>query len=192
LRNCAELGHALGLGQSTDSTSVISATLNTGTVNRTLTTADLSVADSDTMDACGLHAAIIPIPTSAPALLGSPNHPAPARDTRFALLSNPPSATARVPATQFATAIQEAIFANAAWDIGSMLPAAGQTALSSSPIFAPGSTSTNERPFDFASIHCDSLGAGAEDRLAPMVPLAVQPDAGFDFMPADGTLAMEV
>jgi hypothetical protein len=52
-----ELGHALGLGHSTDSTSVMYATLNTGSVNRSLTTADLNVADSDTTGACGLHAA---------------------------------------------------------------------------------------------------------------------------------------
>jgi parallel beta-helix repeat protein len=53
-----ELGHALGLGHSTDSTSVMYATLNAGTVNRTLTTADLNVADTDTTGACGLHATI--------------------------------------------------------------------------------------------------------------------------------------
>jgi titin len=53
-----ELGHALGLGHSTDSTSVMYATLNTGSVNRTLTTADLNVADTDTTGACGLHAAV--------------------------------------------------------------------------------------------------------------------------------------
>src|SRR5262249_59079417 len=41
-----ELGHALGLGHSSDSTSVMYATLNAGTVNRSLTTADLNVADS--------------------------------------------------------------------------------------------------------------------------------------------------
>jgi hypothetical protein len=52
-----ELGHALGLGHSSDSTSVMYATLNTGTVNRSLTTADLNVPDSDTTGACGLHAA---------------------------------------------------------------------------------------------------------------------------------------
>jgi hypothetical protein len=38
-----ELAHALGLGHSTGSTSVMYATLNTGTVNRSLTTADLNV-----------------------------------------------------------------------------------------------------------------------------------------------------
>src|SRR5438105_2207172 len=53
-----ELGHALGLGHSTDSTSVMYATLNTGSVNRSLTTADLNVPDSDTGGACGLHAAV--------------------------------------------------------------------------------------------------------------------------------------
>jgi hypothetical protein len=53
-----ELGHALGLGHSTDSTSVMYATLNTGTVNRSLTVADLNVADSDTTGACGLRALV--------------------------------------------------------------------------------------------------------------------------------------
>jgi hypothetical protein len=53
-----ELGHALGLGHSTDSTSVMYATLNSGTVNRSLKAADLNVPDSDTTGACGLHAAV--------------------------------------------------------------------------------------------------------------------------------------
>jgi hypothetical protein len=52
-----ELGHALGLGHSTDSTSVMYATLNTGAVQRSLTAADLNVPDSGTGGACGLHAA---------------------------------------------------------------------------------------------------------------------------------------
>jgi hypothetical protein len=51
-----ELGHALGLGHNTDSTSVMYATLNTGTANRSLTTADLNVPDTGTSGACGLHA----------------------------------------------------------------------------------------------------------------------------------------
>src|SRR5262245_4150981 len=66
-----ELGHALGLGHSTDSGSVMYATLNAGTVNRNLTTADLNVADSDTGGACGLHAAIMSAPVG-----GASNLPA--------------------------------------------------------------------------------------------------------------------
>src|SRR5262249_56373683 len=42
-----ELGHVLGLGHSSNSTSVMYASLATGTANRVLTTADLSVPDSD-------------------------------------------------------------------------------------------------------------------------------------------------
>jgi len=52
-----ELGHALGLGHSTVSTSVMYATLNTGTANRALSVADLNVPDTGTTGACGLHAA---------------------------------------------------------------------------------------------------------------------------------------
>jgi titin len=57
-----ELGHALGLGHSTDLASVMYASLATGTARRTLTTADLDVPDNDS-GACGLHAtaAVLPI-----------------------------------------------------------------------------------------------------------------------------------
>jgi hypothetical protein len=43
-----QLGHALGLGESTDTTSAMSGTLATGTVIRALTTADLHVPDVET------------------------------------------------------------------------------------------------------------------------------------------------
>jgi hypothetical protein len=51
-----ELGHVLGLGHSSASTSVMYASLATSTANRVLTTADLNVPDSDS-GPCALHAA---------------------------------------------------------------------------------------------------------------------------------------
>jgi hypothetical protein len=52
-----ELGHALGLGHSADASSVMYASLTTGTARRTLTTQDLNVADTDTGPAA-LHVSI--------------------------------------------------------------------------------------------------------------------------------------
>jgi hypothetical protein len=52
-----ELGHALGLGHSADSASVMCATLNTGEVKRSLARADLNIPDADA-GAGGLHAAV--------------------------------------------------------------------------------------------------------------------------------------
>ena len=52
-----ELGHALGLGHSADSSSVMCATLNTREVKRSLARADLNIPDADA-GAGGLHAAV--------------------------------------------------------------------------------------------------------------------------------------
>jgi uncharacterized repeat protein (TIGR03803 family) len=78
-----ELGHALGLGHSTDSTSVMYATLNTGSVNRTLTTADLNVPDTGTTGACGLHAAAVDV-----GRIGNTSYEN-GRDMVFAMLAEP-------------------------------------------------------------------------------------------------------
>jgi hypothetical protein len=50
-----ELGHVLGLGHSSDSSSVMYAVLAPGTANRALVTADLNVSDDDS-GPCALHA----------------------------------------------------------------------------------------------------------------------------------------
>ena len=52
-----ELGHAIGLGHSTDAASLMYATLATGSTRRTMTMQDLNVPDSDG-GPCGLHAAV--------------------------------------------------------------------------------------------------------------------------------------
>jgi predicted Zn-dependent protease len=67
-----ELGHALGLGHSADSASVMYASLNTGVVNRSLSVADLNVADTDN-SACGLHVAT---PDARPIFVSPPVAPA--------------------------------------------------------------------------------------------------------------------
>ena len=56
------------------------ATSNIGTVNRTLTTADLNVADSDTTGACGLHA------TPEVGRLSNPSYQEVGRDLLFAFV----------------------------------------------------------------------------------------------------------
>jgi hypothetical protein len=69
-----ELGHALGLGHSADPTSVMYATLASGTADRVMAVADLDVPDTDG-GACGLHARRSPPPSlsaaAAPAVVPS-------------------------------------------------------------------------------------------------------------------------
>jgi hypothetical protein len=60
-----ELGHGLGLGHSTNSGSVMYASLATGIARRSLSVADLNIPDTDTASVCGLHAAFNPQTVSA-------------------------------------------------------------------------------------------------------------------------------
>jgi hypothetical protein len=61
-----ELGHALGLGHSTDTTSVMYAMLGAGSANRNLKVADLNVPDADGGGSSGLHVQAFH-PVAAPA-----------------------------------------------------------------------------------------------------------------------------
>jgi hypothetical protein len=172
-----ELGHALGLGHSTDSASVMYATLNPGTVNRTLTTADLNVADTDTTGGCGLHAAVTttPVTSNAPLVNG------PSQEAFFAMFANPAYAPA-VATNSSAPSAYDAVFANPIGDIG----AAKFAALSATPIF--GAPATIETADDAFSLSPED---GAGTPLSLSAPPTDRPDLQFDFILADGAILVE-
>jgi hypothetical protein len=101
------------------------ATLNTGLVNRTLTTADLNVADSDSTGACGLRAAAVPAapggtmnPAASVALNSRPGATLPSSDPAQSLLidlvaAEPPHgfAVSYQPAGAPSTAARDTVFA---------------------------------------------------------------------------------
>jgi hypothetical protein len=180
-----ELGHALGLGHSTDSTSVMFATLSAGAANRSLTTADLNVPDSDTTGACGLHAG----PVAAPAAVMTMHLPvsaAPDRDAFFALLTSPNAARALAPNAMAQDLVHDAGFGDSTGEAGTTHQPKGLAALNATPIFgAAGSPETDEDPFAGTFVSLDSLEVGLEAPPTSSSP-AGQADAGFDFIPMDG------
>jgi hypothetical protein len=172
-----ELGHALGLGHTTDSTSVMYATLNTGSVDRTLTAADLNVPDTGTTGACGLHAAMIPMSVAS----NVPLLDAPSREAFFAMLAIPANAPALATNT-LAPSAYDATFANPTGDVGTTKLAA----LSATPIFgAPATLESADDPFSL------SPEDGAGSPLSPSAPPTDRRDLQFDFIPADGAIVVE-
>ena len=175
-----ELGHALGLGHSTDSTSVMYATLITCTVHRTLTTADLNALVSDTTGACGLHVAAIPIP-AAEAL----SHLVPAitsnSDAFSALLANPASALAPSPNAIFHNAAQDAVFANSSADSGTTKVQALNVALIFAAPILP----------EPGNLSLDSLHDGSDAPLTSSAPANDQPELHFDFIPVDSAIVFQ-
>jgi hypothetical protein len=163
-----ELGHALGLGHSTDSTSVMYATLNAGAVNRTLTTADLNVADSDTTGACGLHAVAVLAPAGAMAS-ALPTTSLADPDAYFVSLMNGVSMPALAANALLSARAHDAVFADPLGDVGTTVRVARLASENASPIFGGSSLSQTD----------DELPVG---RL----------DARFDFLPADGSWGTEI
>jgi hypothetical protein len=173
-----ELGHALGLGHSTDSTSVMYATLNTGTVNRSLTTADLNVPDTGTTGACGLHAAVVDVgrvsdPSYANAgRVGDPSY-GDGRDMAFAMLTADPSRNASMGPSLLAAG--DIVFANG---------------LASGSAGHPVALAANFGPTDSSPIFAARLQRAEEDSWleAPLFPDRSQ-DGLDDAATSDGTSA---
>jgi hypothetical protein len=189
-----ELGHALGLGHSTDSTSVMYATLNTGTVNRSLTTADLNVADSDTSGACGLHAAILPTPVTAMPPIPSDTNSA-SRDTFFALLTAQASVSTPITGGMCNRPASHSVLAgslgNDPEDQGLMDASVRLMVAASAPIFAAAGLEADNDWFSGSSLIPDAFQQGPEHGASPPTLAAWPIDGKMDFLPADGAFLVE-
>jgi hypothetical protein len=189
-----ELGHALGLGHSTNSTSVMYATLNTGTVNRSLTTVDLNVPDSDTTGACGLHAAIIPtLAIVMPPIPANTNYAN--RDAFFAILVGQSPASAPMgdgkfnqPASDeaFVTRMENDPENRELVDSSANMPVIGGTA-----IFGAASLGSDEDAIFGTMLFLDPLQDGRADDAGPSKLAASQPVGEIDFMPNVGVIWLE-
>jgi hypothetical protein len=165
------------------------ATLNSGTVNRTLTTADLNVPDSDTTGACGLHAAIVPISatTVSPIPLGTNSI---GRDEFFALLVGQSPASALMNGGKFNQPASDAAFAaRMEFDPanrGLVDSAANMPVIKGTPIFGAASFGSDEAAIFGTLLFSDPLQEGHADDAGPSKPAASQPDGDIDFMPNIG------
>jgi hypothetical protein len=112
-----ELGHALGLGHSAEPTSVMYATLSSGTAKRVMTTADLNVPDADGGGASGLHAAGSPFGPSSPVLFQTGAAGAVASGPSASPVGALPPATGVLTTTPISTVLmpQPAAFQQPAW-----------------------------------------------------------------------------
>jgi hypothetical protein len=190
-----ELGHALGLGESSDPTSAMSGTLTTGTVIRTLTTADLNIPYADAA-ADAQHAAGFDSPEVG--RLSNPSYALPSnltaisipdRDAFFALLTNPASGSALAPKAFFQPPAHNKVFADSTGDVGTMLQPLTLASATAAPIYgAATSADTDDDLFAGASVW---LQEGSEDPTTSPEPAANVHEARFDFIPAAGANVFE-
>jgi hypothetical protein len=189
-----ELGHAIGLGHSADSTSVMYATLSTATVNRTLTAADLNVPDSDTTGACGLHAAIIPTPAIVMQPIPANTNYA-SRDAFFALLVGQSPASALMHGGKFNQSASDAALAahmeNDLANRGLVDSSANMPTIGGTPIVGAASLGSDEEAIFGTMLFSDPLQDGRADDAGPSKPAASQPDSEIDFLPNVGVIWLE-
>jgi CSLREA domain-containing protein len=190
-----ELGHALGLGHSTDSTSVMYATLNAGAINRSLTTADLNVPDTGTTGACGLHAAVVDVgrisnPSYADSgRIGNPSHEGEGRDMVFAMLAVDRSRNASMGPPLLAA--RDIVFTNGLANgpaVQAGVLAANFASRDSSPIFAAQLPRGEEESWLEAPLFPDRRQDGVDDADKSDGSSAHQAEQGIDFLAADPNL----
>jgi hypothetical protein len=173
-----ELGHALGLGHSSNTASVMYATLATGTAERALTTADLAIPDAD-VGADALHAAAVPaglagstIPVASATLSSGIGAAFPSTDAVRSLLFASVAAelprgfvAASQPGRAASAAARDAVFATLEAD-GLSNPAFALPVAKGSPVYAAQSIREDEDPlFDlplFAESSQNGQGDGAD------------------------------
>jgi hypothetical protein len=173
-----ELGHALGLGESTNAASAMYGTLATGTTIRTLTTADLNIPDMETA-ADAQRAAIIP-PQAAVIASNPPIRSATGQDVFFAMRTAPSITDHLLAKASLRAPAQETEFADSIPEFGLQ------------PIFGgAGLAAMNDDPFADATWFQDLLRQDSEEAPGQSAPTTGRPDTGFEFIQADGTLLIE-
>jgi hypothetical protein len=170
------------------------ATLNAGTVNRSLTTADLNVPDSDTTGACGLHAAVVDvgrISNPSEENVGRIENPSyeEGRDVAFTMLAADPSRNASMGPELLAA--RDIVFANGlangpGGQVGAF--AANFASRDSSPIFAAQLPRAEENSWLEAPLFPDRSQDGVDDAANSDGSSAQRADQAAVFLAADSNL----
>jgi predicted outer membrane repeat protein len=197
-----ELGHAIGLGHSGDTNSVMYAYLAPGQTRRVVTAADLSVLDSPSTapepllaapwhdaprsDDPGRRVAIVPTPATvmAPIPLGTNIA---GRDAFFALLVGQSPASALMHDGKFnqpdSDAVSAARIENDPATRGLVDSSANMPAIGGTPMFGAASLGSDEAAIFGTLLFSDPLQDGRTDDAGPSKPAGSQPDGEIDFLP---------
>jgi hypothetical protein len=180
-----ELGHALGLGESTNAASAMYGTLATGTTIRTLTTADLNLP-AETEASAQLAAWFGVGRISNPSFpdsrrIGNPSYEETGRDMVFAMLPAEPSQT---PASSLASFLaRDAFFAGGRAAPVLTLAAASLGTKPSDPVFAVFTPEGDDPLFDVPLFPESGQDRQGESNQADAANTAVV-DPSVDYLPA--------